>query len=361
MIEKEKKDTLEKEVTLTTAPVDVPKTDDDAATKSAALTTIPVMSQGENLYNKVVYQCINYWLNLGMSLVITDYFLHGKGKGVHTNNLRKVTDFFKRTKIDQVVGEAATKRAVGVAAGFITLLSGGNILLIPDKIMEDNKRPIVHWLNKHVYHQQQLAPDGHEETSDEIYIEKEQPKQSWLNLGWRRLQAMAAGVAFGLALDNLGRKKLDIPQIINGKAITKIDGQERYTDWVVTNINKALNSGVIPGGKSVAENPTVHRYIGYAALDTIQTLITSMVMYMTNGAKKARMPHEIGDDVDPPGIEIKDGLGSDEIVILPKGEEIVDTPQASQHANTKFNTKPPEPMQKHTDRAKRDITYPVAI
>src|SRR4051812_13211811 len=38
------------------------------------------MSRGEKWYNRLVYQGLNYWLNLGMSLYITDIFAHGGGR-----------------------------------------------------------------------------------------------------------------------------------------------------------------------------------------------------------------------------------------------------------------------------------------
>ena len=317
--------------------------------KSSPTLPPPTMSQGEKLYNRVVYQGINYWLNLGLSLVVADYFLHGKGRPFYEKSMVNINHAFRSVKLDHAIGETAMKRATDVALGFVSLNSGGNIILVPMKLMEDKKRPIVHWMNKNIYHDQQLAPDGHQETPDEIYIEQEQPKQSWANVIFRRLKAMAASITFGLALDNLGRKTLDAPQVINGKTVSHIDGQERFTGWAVSNVNKVLNSGFIPGGKIAANNATAQRYLGYAALDTINTLITSHVMHKTNGAQKAKLPHEIGDEVDPPGI-----TGTDEIVLLPKDEKLVDInqPVEGSSALEKYRKKAIAPASSHADRAK---------
>jgi len=330
--------------TASVAPAAAPKNQE----KSTPELPPPKMSQGEKLYEKVVYTGINYWLNLGLSMVVADYFLHGKGRPFYDRSLVSINNGFKAFKLDKAIGEKAMERATHVALGFVSLNSGGNIILVPMKLMEDRKRPIVHWINKNIYHEQQLAPDGHEEKPNEIYIEKEQPPQSWGNVIWRRTKAMAASIAFGLTLDTIGRKVLDTPQIIDGKTVTHIDGQERFTGWVVNNVNKVLNSGFIPGGKAAAASAATQRYIGYAALDSINTVITSQVMHRTNGAKKAKLPHEIGDDVDPPGIE-----GVDEIVMLPKGEKLVEiSPSEKDDPMQKYRKKALAATSSHAERAK---------
>ena len=69
----------------------------------------------------------------------------------------------------------------------------------------------------------------------------------------------------------------------------------------------------MPNGEKIAENDTFKRYLGLAALDTVFTKITAVVMQVTNGAKKGRMPKEIGDEQDPPVIF----EGVDEIITAP--------------------------------------------
>ena len=304
----------------------------------------PVASKGEKLYEKVVYTGINYFLNLGISLVITDFCLHGKGRGFYdsTNNL--VNRVLKAAQVENVIGKKAMERATNVAVSAVTLNSGGNLLLIPMKVMEDNKRPLVHWINKNIYKDPQLAPDGHEETSQEIYIEKEQPPQSLGNVFIRRLKAMGATIVTGLAIDNLGRKKFDTPQVIDGKTVTQIEGQDRFTGKVVDITRSALPANAMPKGGAV------ERYISYAALDTIYTWITSTVMHMTNGAKaKVHVPPEIGNENDPEAV-----VGLNEVIVLPKGEKIVQTQPAAEDKNAKYKKKAAAPVQKHTDHIKPD-------
>lgn len=258
------------------------------------------MSKGEKWYNRIVYQGINYWVNLGLSLYIADLFLHGGGKldpfkgklnSFFESSSKRFSGWLNAIGLTNLIGDKGVKRATEVALGTFTLNSGGNVLLIPMKIAEDRKRPIVHWLNKYVFGEKQLAPDGHEETPEEIYIEQEQPHQSWMNVIKRRILAITSTIASGLVLD----WALRTPQK---------DGQEVFTDTVVGGANYVLNSKHSPDRiKALAAHPTAQRYMGYAALDTIYTAMTAAVMYMTNGARKGRMPKEIGDEIDPPVVE----------------------------------------------------------
>jgi len=292
----------------------------EAAQADAKLETRP-MSKGEIWYNRIVYKVLNYWVNLGISLVITDVFAHGRGKGFFTNGVNRIATGLTSTGL--MKNKTAT-RFGEVLLGTFTLNSGGNLMVIPTKIAEDNKRPIVHLLNKKFFKEKQLAPDGHEETPDEIYIAEEQPKQSWGNIIKRRAMGFGATTAVGMVLDKALAKKRDVPIMMNGELSTHINGQQRYTDATVKAASYVLNSGVIPGGKALAANDGVKRYMGYAALDWIYTIITSKIMHVTNGAKKARMPHEIGDDFDPPGIAV-----TDDILIEPATHAGTKTPLAN--------------------------------
>ena len=242
------------------------------------------MSLGEKRYNQIVYQGINYWLNLSISMVITDFFLHGKGKNFFHKGVEKSTQaLMASTPMKRPMAKWLSE----IALGTFSLNSGGNILLIPTKFIEDNKRYWVHKLNDSMG-VDQTAPDGHKETADEIYIEQEQPKQSWLLMIGRRVLGWGATTAVGLTLDRVLAKKLPVPHMEDGVPVTHIPGQKIFTDNVVNTVNSVVNAG-----------PTAQRYMGYAALDSIYTLITSKILHSTNGARKAKAPNEIGDDAAP--------------------------------------------------------------
>ncbi len=283
-------------------------------------TPAPPMSDGEKWFNRIIYSGMNYWLNLGISLVVTDFFLKGKGAGFFKNGVEKITTGLSAAGVKPAWG----KWFGGQALGTFSLNSGGNILLIPTKLAEDNKRNIVYWLNEKLG-VDQTAPDGHKETPDEIYIEQEQPKQSWMRMIGRRVLGWSMTTATGMTLDSLAKQKLPYAKMIDGEMVTHKGGQDVYTDWTKKVVNAGLNK---VGGKSIVENETAQRYIGYAALDWIYTMITSSVMHATNGAGEMKAPHEIGDDKAPPAtVPIGDSLKPGEHlepVVVPKGKHASD-------------------------------------
>ena len=281
-----------------------------------------------------------------MSLVIADYFRNLGGKkqldkaAVGLGKMIGASNIFKAETAHNIADNLLKTLA---------LCSGGWILVAPMKGMEDKKRPIVHWLNKKMG-VDMTAPDGHQETADEIYIENEQPPQSWGNAFMRRLKAQITVSITGLALNMGAAKKLESPVTIDGKLTDKIGGEQRMTDFIVNGVNKGLKSTNVPGSKFLTTNPRAQAYIKFASLDTFYTMITAKVMHLTNGAGKLKLPHEIGDEKDPPGV-----LSTNEIVFLPKGETFAettdDTPQNSEDKLAKYKKSPIRATQTHTDLA----------
>ena len=307
-------------------------------------------SKGEKVYDTAVYQVINYWINLGSSLAIADYFRNLGGKKYLDGAAKGLGKVFSGGNVQKL--ESSTGLASSILKT-LALCSGGWLLVVPMKLMEDKKRPIVHWLNKKMG-VDMTATDGHQETPDEIFIAKEQPAQSWGHAFWRRLQAQLAVSATGLVLDKGFAKTLEHPEMIDGKLTTTLGGEKHFTDKIVGFINKGLKSVDSKPTNFLANHPRAQAYITFGALDTFFTMITAAVMRFTNGAKKAQMPHEIGDAQDPPAV-----MGTNEIVLLPKGEKVVDeaTIAASDDKLAQYKKKPiapKAPTQKFTDLAKTD-------
>jgi len=255
----------------------------------------PEMSKGEKIYNWVVYKGINYWVNLISSLAIADYFIHGRGKIKLDKGAVSLGNLVAST------GLASSEKAIHHAQTVLktsVLTSGGWALLIPGTFAENRKRPIVHWINEKMGVDQH-APDGHKETPDEIYIEQEQPHQTPWNALKRRTMAWLSVVGAGHVINAAFRDRKNTgihhgqDDYHGGKAVV-----ERF---VVGNINKMAKAVLPEGHWFTKEKGMSQRWFGLAALDTLFTYITASVMYLTNGAKKARMPQEIGDDFDPPG------------------------------------------------------------
>lgn len=255
-------------------------------------------SRGEKIFDWSVYNGLNYWLNLGISIVIADYFNNKGGKPL----LSKAADSVGKMLTKDPAKLPGATRHAETALETGSLLSGGWALLVPMKVLEDHKRPIVHWLNDKLG-VDQTAPDGHKETPDEIYIECEQPKQSWLNVIKRRVIATVAVMGTGSVLNSALRDREKTAEWKNSAAYNPRQdphgGKKRTEDFIVNVVDKGMRSGVVPNGETIANNDTFRRLLGLAALDSIFTKITAVIMHVTNGAVKAQMPNEIGDDAAP--------------------------------------------------------------
>ena len=307
-------------------------------------------SKGEKVFNATVYSALNYWVNLGLSLVVADHFVNKGGKIWLTKGAEKIGKMVAR---DPAALEATTRTAERTLET-LSLLSGGWALLWPMKKLEDNKRPIVHWLNDKLG-VDQTAPDGHKETADEIFIEKEQPKQSWIKIIFRRLLATGAVLGTGQALNVAMRDHAKTAEWEKSASYDKtrdpFGGKAVTERFIIDNVNKGLKSGYVPNGEKIAENDTFKRYLGLAALDSIFTKITAVVMQVTNGAKKGRMPKEIGDEQDPPVV-----YDNDEIITAPEAQQSMKefgggTAPAAQEAPKAFRQQfePKEPAKKFAE------------
>jgi hypothetical protein len=280
-----------------------------------------------------VYTGINYWVNLGISLVMVDLFRHGSQKG---NYDKGVAGIAKALETATPLGKKNAKWVANIALGTFTLNSGGNLLVVPIKIAEDNKRKIVHWLNDKLG-VDQTGEDGKKLTPEQIHIEEELPHHSWGKVIWRRVQGFLTTTTVGLTLDHFGARKLDKPITVDGELVTHQQGQDRFSENVVNGAKWALK--YVPGGTKFANNPTAQRYMFNAALDSVYTYITSWIMRATNGAKKAKMPGEVDNSNDSPGVERK----LDVITIEPNAP-------AEESKLDKFKTKAITPSENHVER-----------
>ncbi len=265
----------------------------------------PEMSKGEKVFDKAVYTGLNYWVNLISSVAIADYFVNGNGKEKLNKAISKTTQFLTKSNVVKDIKTAHHHSKVGWET--LALTGGGFILLAPLKWLEDRKRPVVHKINKKLG-VKQIAPDGHEETPDEIHIVEEQPKQSWGNVLWRRLVGMGAVVGSGMTIDHfLADKNTPLAGKTYDLGFSKVTydakilgGKDRITRNAFAEINKAAK---IVSGKEFNKKGVVSRWAQLAILDSVFTAITAIVMKVTNGAKRGKMPREIDDSNDPPVVK----------------------------------------------------------
>jgi hypothetical protein len=246
------------------------------------------MSPGEKIYNWTAYSGLNYWANLFMSLGIADYFTNLSGRKHLDKIIGRTAKALEATKIISLKTAHTQSR---IAWETIALTSGGWILLAPLKIMEDHKRKIVHWINekKGV---DQTARDGYQLTPDEIYIEKEQPHQSWFNVIKRRIYASIGVVLAGSALEyGLADRSQKITKTVHVEGREPwteermLGGKQRATEFIK---EKVVNKGLqhVPGGDKLLNSPLAQRWIELLALDSFFTGVTASIMRVTNGSKK---------------------------------------------------------------------------
>ncbi len=230
----------------------------------------PCESKGERVFNYATYTGIGFLLNLGLSVAITDYFTHGKG-----STLLRALSKHSANLLHDVSGASAAKLE-NTTYGFLktnALQSGGHVVMVPIKLLEDSKRHIVHRINRFLGVDQPILKDGKEVPMAQLKEEElpelfeDQPKQSWWNVILRR----ATGLVFTTAIGTgLGEERLQ-----------KVE--HTLTDKMFLPALRKLPS---PAVQNLANNDTFARYARLVSLDQFFTLITSTVTYITNGAKK---------------------------------------------------------------------------
>lgn len=257
----------------------------------------PVISKGEKFYNWVVYSFVNYWVNLTGSVALADKVINGSWRKPFDLAIGKVAKSVQGSGIIKSLEVAHNNSKVALET--LALTGGGWLLVIPMKWMEDRKRPIVRWLNKK-FGEEQIGADGHALTADEIYIEKEQPHQSWARVLGRRVLASTAVVLSGSALDHGFKDKSKLvkheykinPYKADSELVVHeahLGGKERITNLITNYVHKGLEVG----GETLQKGGVIERWIRLLALDSFFTKVSAMVMFLTNGAKKKKMPHEV--------------------------------------------------------------------
>lgn len=298
-------------------------------------------SKGEKIYNWAVYSGLNYWLNLAISIVSTDYFINLKGRkylNQWADGLAHGIAATKTMTFDKAHHHSKT------ALETFMVLSGGNALLVPLKLMEDRKRPIVHWINEKLG-VDQTAPDGHKMTPNEIYIDQEQPHQSWPRVLVRRVTGWVAVVATGHAINGVFRDRSK-PLPLKGEPDT-YGGKSVVTNFVMGHANKAFNSGYVPGGKFLATHPRAQALMGFVVLDSIFTEITAVIMRVTNGAKHLKKKKAL-----------EEAAAAQESAAVASNNTLTDnTPAESMEGDReKYKAKKILPTTNYTELAKQDNT-----
>lgn len=226
-------------------------------------------STGERLFDWGTYGGIGFGLNLGLSVIISDYFLSGKGMKYLDGFSKGATKLL--TKPEAANAKAIEERIFAFSKTNL-LLMGGNILMIPVKVLEDNKRRAVYWLNRKLGCQPAIMKDGHEASLSELKDEElptlyeDSEKQTWGNVVKRRLMGISATLVTGTLLGKDNQAKVE----------------HAIADKMVL---PAMESSNVRPIQNLARNDLFQRYTRLVALDQFFTIITSAVTYLTRSKK----------------------------------------------------------------------------
>jgi hypothetical protein len=244
-------------------------------------------TDGEVLVERALYTGVGFGVNEASSLWITDQFMYGKNLLERVPLLNKLGKWFSKEGFEHVSeaiaktfkladkvahdGKIITAKARGGNALLMTtLLSGGTLLILPMKWMEDHKTDLVkkanHWLdgfkNKNMSAEQVEARDNEVEQAIAC-----SPRQSWPSLLMGRVVAMASSVASGTLLMGPARN-------------------EALMNWSEKTLTGSLQ----------AENARTasHRYARLLSVETYSCAISSIVLELMSKifAKKSESVHD---------------------------------------------------------------------
>lgn len=241
---------------------------------------------GELIFDRTVYTGIGFGVNEVSSLWITDQFMHGKNLLAKIPGLKtigswfsqegfgwtseKIAKIFKlKEKIAYDGSKITPKARGGNALLMVTLLSGGTLLILPMKWLEDSKNywvkkanHWVDWLRGNKLTEEQVES---RDTEVERHIACS-PRQSWPAMLLGRLVACVSSVTTGILVG---------PQ-----------NNDRLQDWS----ENLLTGSVQPKGKKT----WLHRQAGLLSVETYSCAISSIVLEIMSKlfAKRSAHPHD---------------------------------------------------------------------
>ena len=229
---------------------------------------------GENFFNKFTYAGIGYFANLGLSLVIWDFLMDGRGRPTLNAIAHGGASGLKALGMNARRAEklAMTATEMGLST------TGGHLTMIPLKIAEDHARYFTHRSNVLLdknYPYKNLKVTWNTPEDDLPPMVDEPTDQTWGQVAARRGLAMAAVTASGTMLDKVGWAK-------------------PLQDNTLNVFNRGVAASGSPALQRLAARPLMQRYTKLAALDSYFTVITSVVVAMTNhmfGHKKDGHEH----------------------------------------------------------------------
>lgn len=242
-------------------------------------------SIGEKWWHGITYGGFGYLANLGVSVVLWDYFISGRGKPVYHAIQKGATALLKNGGASAVQAESMGS----AAAKYIFSPLGGHLTMFPVKIAEDHARYLTHRLNCALdrdYKYKDLKADWNTPESELPPLADEPTRNTWGQVALRRGLGWASVIGSGMAL-----------------RATKLE--QPLEDWTI----KLMNTGVdMTGSKSLkrlSQTPRSQRYVQLAALDSYLTGVTTIVTALTKQTFGSARDNAAADDalsIDVPGL-----------------------------------------------------------
>lgn len=232
------------------------------------------LSGGEIFFDRAVYTGLGFGVNEGASLWITDQFKHGKpkawlgGKPFSKEGYEAATQWISKNF-------KMTHAKAGNSLLMATLLSGGTLLVLPMRMLEENKIFFTEKAN-HLLDQLggcKLSPD--EVAARDAEVRQAiacSPQQTWSALLVGRAAAMLSSWATGTFL-------------------IKESGNNAISDFSQKHLTTAANA---LGMKKISATDTFKRYARLAGIETYSCAISAGVLEIVSKmfAKRGTEVHD---------------------------------------------------------------------
>ncbi|MBY0406466.1 MAG: hypothetical protein K2Q01_02150 [Rickettsiales bacterium] len=215
-------------------------------------------SSGEVLFDRVVYTGIGFGVNEAASLWITDQFMHGKpkswlgGKAFSKEGFEAASNWIAKTF-------KMPKAKAGNSLLMVTLLSGGTLLVLPMRQLEEHK---LYWVKKANHFMDWVKGNkmsAEDTAARDAEVEQHiacSPQQTWKALAVGRVTAMLSSWATGTFLIGPDNNK----KIMN------------WSERQLTGAAKAV------GMEKTAKSDIFKRYAQLIGVETYSCAISSVVL-----------------------------------------------------------------------------------
>ncbi|MBN8542958.1 MAG: hypothetical protein J0M34_01690 [Alphaproteobacteria bacterium] len=239
-------------------------------------------TKGEKLFNDLTYTGLGYFGVTGLSVFMTWLI----------RDTKPLSNYFDKA-VEAVSKLPYMKNGARSILNIGTLFLGGSLMTVTGvKILEDNKAPIVKYLDANIYYGKDAVEHDPEIVEAHKIIDS-QPKQTWASVGYSRVVAFVATISSWLLI---GQNKGWISQKLN----TSIDTMgTMFGRWSSRTLKPSLTESVdnaVALDKQIAKEKGLGnnmrdlntedkhwstRVLSYLGTDAIYTVITSVGLFIS--------------------------------------------------------------------------------